>query len=315
MGHRSVLCMGGCVIDRVGETADARERLHTSNIGRMRSSLGGVARNVAENLARLGIDVRMLSLVGDDPEGARVLSESSQGGIDMRLVGRSSEAATASYTAIFNGEGELVIGLADMAIFERITADSIRGGLASFAADGFLFADANLPPAVLQAVAETKGSRILASVPVSIQKLARLIPILDAIDILFLNLYEARALFGSNDSAETLARRLAAGPVSRGLLTLGPAGALAWAQGEVTPIPALASRPVNVNGAGDALAGATLARLAAGDDFILAARRAMAAAALTVESPHTVRTDLTMQALLARFENSSPTETQVQLKR
>ena len=35
------------MIDRVGETADAKERPHTSNIGRMRSSLGGVARNVA----------------------------------------------------------------------------------------------------------------------------------------------------------------------------------------------------------------------------------------------------------------------------
>jgi hypothetical protein len=35
----------------------------------------------------------------------------------------------------------------------------------------------------------------------------------------------------------------------------------------------------------------------------------MAAAALTVESSHTVRTDLTMQALLARYEISSPTET------
>jgi pseudouridine kinase len=309
MGQRSVLCVGGCVIDRVGETVDAQERLHTSNIGRMRSSLGGVARNVAENLARLGIDVRMLSLVGEDPEGERVLVESGNAGIDMRLVGRSAQAATASYTAIFNGEGELVIGLADMAIFDLVTQESVSRGLSGFAADGFVFADANLSPPVLQALTEAKGGRILASVPVSIQKLARLVPILAAIDLLFLNLYEARALLGSDENAGDLARRLAAGPVPRGLLTLGPQGALAWAEGEVTPIPALASRPVNVNGAGDALAGATLARLACGDDFLLAARRAMAAAALTVESSHTVRTDLTMQALLARYEISSPTET------
>lgn len=309
MDYRSILCVGGCVIDRVGETADPRERLYTSNIGHMRSSLGGVARNVAENLARLGIDVRLLSLVGDDVDGRRILAESRKAGIGMELVASAAHAATASYTAIFNGEGELVIGLADMAIFDQIEPESVTASVSALATDGFLFADANLPPPVLQALAGAKGPRILASVPVSVQKLARLVPILKAIDILFLNLHEARALLGTDDSAENLAYRLAAGPVPRGLLTLGPEGALAWENGEVTVIPALASRPINVNGAGDALAGATLARLAAGDEFPLAARRAMAAAALTVESPHTVRTDLTMQALLARYELSNPTET------
>ena len=309
MGNRSVLCIGGCVIDRVGETADAKERLHTSNIGHMRSSLGGVARNVAENLARLGTSVHLLSCVGGDAEGDRVIAGSREAGIDMSLVRRQPNATTASYTAIFNGEGELVIGLADMAAFETITPKIALAGIAAFPSDGFLFADANLQPTTLEAVAAAKGGRLLACVPVSVQKLARLVPHLAAIDILFLNLYEARALLGEEDSAEILAASLAEGPVPRGLLTLGPRGALAWTEGTVTAIPALASSPVNVNGAGDALAGATLARLAVGDDFLLAARRAMAAAALTVESPRTVRTDLTMPALLARYDLSKPTET------
>lgn len=309
MAYRPVLCAGGCVIDRVGETADAKERLYTSNIGTMRTSLGGVARNVAENLARLGIEVGLVSLVGDDLEGRRVVEESNRAGIDMSCVRLAAGATTASYTAIFSGEGELVIGLADMAIFDRIEPETIAIRIASFPPEGYVFADANLPPAALQAVAEAKGPRSLACVPVSVQKLAKLVPILASIDILFLNLYEARALLGSEEEAEALATRLAAGPVPRGLLTLGPRGALAWEAGKVTPIAALASRPTNVNGAGDALAGATLARLAAGDDFLKAAHRAMAAAALTVESPQTVRSDLTMQAVLARYINSHPTET------
>lgn len=297
------------MIDRVGATADAKERLYTSNIGRMRTSLGGVARNVAENLARLGIAVGLISRIGDDLEGRRILDESSRAGIDMSAVTPVAGATTASYTAIFSGDGELVIGLADMAIFDAIEPEAVAARIAACAPDSFLFADANLPPAVLGAIAKAKGDRALACVPVSVQKLARLMPILADIDILFLNLYEARALVGSEESAEELAARLAAGPVPRGLLTLGPQGALAWDAGKVTPVPALASRPTNVNGAGDALAGATLARLAMSDDFLNAARHAMAAAALTVESHETVRSDLTMPAVLARFALSHPTET------
>jgi pseudouridine kinase len=251
----------------------------------------------------------MLSLVGDDTEGERVLAESQRAGIDMALVGRSAEAATATYTAIFNGEGELVIGLADMAIFDQISADEVTSAVSGHTPDSFLFADANLPTTTLQALAAAKGARSLAVVPVSIQKLARLVPILACVDILFLNLHEAGALCGGQACAEDMAQQLAAGPVARGLLSLGPQGALAWANGSVSTIPALESKPINVNGAGDALAGATLARLAVGDEFVVAARHAMAAAALTVESPYTVRTDLTMQALLARSETTRPTET------
>ena len=40
-----------------------------SNPGRVLCSPGGVARNVAENLLRLGIDVHLLGVLGDDVFG------------------------------------------------------------------------------------------------------------------------------------------------------------------------------------------------------------------------------------------------------
>jgi len=309
MRHPSVLCLGGCVIDRIGETSEPVERLRTSNIGRMRSCIGGVARNVAENLARLGIPASLLSVVGDDADGSRALAACRAAGIDTRRVTVLPDAATASYTAIFNGAGELVIGLADMAIFDRLAPSTVEEALAAAPEQALVFVDANLPDDALRAAARAKKGRTLAAVPVSRQKLGRLVAILPDIDILFLNRYEAATLLDHRDDDAALAHGLAAGPVRRGLLTLGAEGALAWESGRVTGIPALASRPVNVNGAGDALAAATLARLAAGDDFVPSASRAMAAAALTVETVETVRPDLSMAAMLARFDLSLRTET------
>ena len=44
--------------------------LRDSNPGHISLSAGGVTRNVCENLARLGADVKLLSCVGDDTFGA-----------------------------------------------------------------------------------------------------------------------------------------------------------------------------------------------------------------------------------------------------
>jgi len=301
----SVLCIGGCVIDRVGETQDAKERLYTSNIGAMRASIGGVARNVAENLARLGIPVAMHSRLGDDPEGRDVLGASNAAGIDMRGVAIDPRRRTASYTAIFNGEGELVIGLADMAIFDAITPAEAAAAVAQAPAEALIFADANLTPETLEAIAVAKQGRLLAAGPVSQQKILRLRGCFEALDFLFLNRFEAIAVLGeAGGDYPTLARALHRAGIRQGLLSAGAEDGFAWSGERVERIAVPAARPVNVNGAGDALIAGTLARLASGDEFFQAARIGMAAAALTVESQTTVRRDIGMAGVLARYDQA-----------
>jgi pseudouridine kinase len=102
--------------------------------------------------------------------------------------------------------------------------------------------------------------------------------------------------------AETLAAALAGSTVPQGVLTDGPGGALAWDKGRVTRIPALPARSVNVNGAGDALAAGTIARLWAGDALVEAASFGAALAALTLETASSVAATATMASVLARRE-------------
>ena len=54
-----VLCAGGAVVDRLLHL-HAPAVPATSNPARAAASYGGVARNVAENLARLGVDVGLV---------------------------------------------------------------------------------------------------------------------------------------------------------------------------------------------------------------------------------------------------------------
>ena len=90
----------------------------------------------------------------------------------------------------------------------------------------------------------------------------------------------------------------------QGLLSAGAADGLAWSGERIERIETPRASPLNVNGAGDALIGATLARISRGDDFFQAARIGMAAAALTVETQTTVRQDISMASVLARFERA-----------
>jgi pseudouridine kinase len=55
----------------------------TSNPAKVRTSYGGVARNVAENLARLGQDVVLLTVTGVDQNGAQILAYTEKTGVDI----------------------------------------------------------------------------------------------------------------------------------------------------------------------------------------------------------------------------------------
>jgi pseudouridine kinase len=60
-----VIILGGVNVDIQGFP---NERLipEDSNIGRVKISMGGVGRNIGENLIRLGVNTKLISVVGDD---------------------------------------------------------------------------------------------------------------------------------------------------------------------------------------------------------------------------------------------------------
>jgi len=63
--HR-VLVVGAAGLDLKVRPRTAEVALGRSNPGEIRWGWGGVARNMAENLARLGTEVQLITAVGDD---------------------------------------------------------------------------------------------------------------------------------------------------------------------------------------------------------------------------------------------------------
>lgn len=292
MRFSRVLCLGGCVVDRLGQTVEAPARLHTSNIGRMSTGFGGAGRNVAENLARLGVPVMLATRIGTDDDGARALAHLRAVGVDTSLIEAVEGARTASYTALFDATGGLVIGLADMAVHATLTPDAARAAMKTAGPEALVFVDANLEPETLAAIVDGRPA-LLAAGPVSQQKAVRLAPLLSAIDWLFLNRFEAAVLTGlPADDLDPLVEGLIRAGARAGVLTADRDGMILFCNGSIERLPAPHAAIVNVNGAGDAAAAGVLSGLFGGLDATGATGRGLAAAALTVESSHTVRPDL-----------------------
>lgn len=138
-----IVGMGAANLDEHWQTL-AAVNLRDSNPGRCTLSVGGVTRNICENLARLGMRVSLLSEIGDDVRGETIVRVSEEAGIDMSHVDRKKGAASSSYVAVLDEKGDMLLGLSDMRIIRGMetdyaeqNADLIRGA-AAVVCDGSL---------------------------------------------------------------------------------------------------------------------------------------------------------------------------------
>lgn len=296
----SITCIGGAAVDRKYHALDSIQP-GTSNPVRSERSFGGVARNVAENIARLGVSVSLVSILGKDENGQALLDDLKRLGIGIRLLAASDTHATAEYVAVLQPDGELAFGLADMAIFDEL-APALLKTINLESQNDWLFADCNLPSETMHALIDIARQRslTLAVDAVSTPKAARLPRDLTGIGVLFLNLDEARSYLGEIEATpDEAATRLRTCGAERVVLTLGENGLVAADRSGVHQIGAVGAKIVDATGAGDALIAATLMSLLKGHALTEAARLGTVAAALTVESTASVRPDLSFALLEA----------------
>ena len=290
----------------------------TSNPGVNRLVPGGVGRNIAENLARLGQPTRLLSVVGRDALGEELLRATGEAGVETTLTLRT-QAATGTYAAVLDEGGELLLGVADMASLEALTPDELDARQEVLAEVAWVVADGNLPPATLGHLLSLCGGYgvPVALEPVSVPKASALRPVLQGAPpphTLTPNRAELSALAGRPagdplpDDPDALAA--AAAPwLARGVQAVwvrrGAAGSLLCLPGETLAFAALPARVAEVTGAGDAMLAAYLDALLLGQSLPEAVRLAHAAAALTIESPLTVWPGLTRAAVQARADRAN----------
>lgn len=295
-----LVVVGGANLDLKARTI-AAHRPATSNPGMLTMSPGGVGRNIAENLARLGSPVALVAALGDDAFGATLREATAAAGVDVDHV-VVVDQPTGTYLAVLDDAGDLVTGVADMAATDGLTPAVLAAAEPLLTRADAVVLDGNLPVAVLAWVLDLlAGTGVPVTIdPVSVAKASRLAPLLDParpVATITPNTDELAALVGAPVDLARLAEAVAvlhARGVALVWVRLGREGSWLCPAGEPPRhVPAIPSHAVDVTGAGDSLTAGFVHALRRGDDPLAAARFAAATAALTVAVPQTVRPDLT----------------------
>lgn len=297
---KRILVIGGAHLDRRG-MIEGPAHLHASNPGRWLVQPGGGAFNAASALARLGNAVTLIAPRGGDTAGELVAAAVEEAGIEDRPV-VFLDRATPTYTAILDERGDLVVALADMALYDAFRPRQCdrRQLREAIAGADFVLTDANLSADTLAALASRcrEAGTPLAAIAISPAKVVRLKPALPDLACLFMNSREAAALAGADEGNGHWPERLRAEGLRSAVISSGADAVVAYDEDGVWRIrPPRVESVVDVTGAGDALAGATLSALAAGNPLESAVCDGIAAAAIAVGSADSAPASIHPQSL------------------
>lgn len=297
-----VVVIGAAGIDSKGRS-DMPLTLGTSTPGLVRVSVGGTARNVADNLSRLSVDTVLLSAVGDDDSGKQILDSAAEVGIDTDYIIVSDDHHTSAYIALLDEHGNLVMSVADMKILAALTPQVIENERELLEEATMIVIDSNLPEETLESIfklANRYDVRVCAD-PASAGLARKLIPYLSQIYMLTPNMAEARILTGCEikDEQEAIAaaRRLVTAGVEIAVITLAEEGVVYATADASGHVPAMATDFVDSTGASDALTATIVFGLLNDIPVDEAVRLGASAAALTLSCSDTVCIELSLELL------------------
>lgn len=289
--------IGGCGIDIVGFPKN-KLIFKDSNPGFIRHSMGCVARNIAENIFRLGEDVKILSLVGDDHNGRMVLEGLRKLGMDLNGIEVAKDQDTATYLALLSEDGDMEIALSQMEIITEICPTHLERWRSELEEADAIVAETNLSAECLHYLLNNfKGKFFVDSV--SVTKSRRLRNALDNIYFLKTNTLEAGEILDMQ--VEDDEQVIEAGNlflqkgVKIAAITRGSRGAYIFTENGIYDMWAQKVDVVNTSGAGDAFLSGFVKGELSSCPIEESLKMAMAASLLTIQNEQTISNKLTME--------------------
>ncbi len=293
---KKIACVGGSNMDIQGFSS-VPINMRDSNPGSVRLCPGGVCRNIAENLARLGAAVTMISAVGNDYFGQMILKCCMDAGIDISGIDIVPDARSSSYLVLTDTDGDMLAAISDMHIIKQLGADFILRHADILDQADVIVLDPNLSPEALEALTSGWSDKPICADPISTAYARVLREHLSRLSMVKCNLQEAEifadmVITGEKDQEKAADRILEAGTGCI-VITSGKHGVFYKDRNGLKirkqhqPL-----KPVSATGAGDAFTAGMVYGFTKGmfpDDSL---ELAMRAAEITLMDPLTVSPEI-----------------------
>ncbi len=270
-----------------------------ANIGHTVTTPGGVGRNIAENLYRLGFDINLISVFGDDPLSEYLIKSCQELGLNIENSIFLENASTATFLAIMDLQNDLALGISAMDVYDEISTRMIDLKLRATQQPDYLVFETNFSSDILEFVAKDNQKAKLVLDTVSGKKALRSKEILPYLHILKTNLLEAEMLSGINptnaESREELISYFLNLGVKNVFITTGKDGVIYGNKEVITQRGPIPSTILNTIGAGDSFVSGIVYADALGMDIHKMALYGMASASLNVQFNGAVSTEMTVE--------------------
>ena len=296
-----ITVIGASNIDLLGFSKD-KLIYKDSNIGSIETIIGGVGRNIAENIKRLGMDIEFLSVFADD-EFSRMLKKSCDDfGISIKHSLTLENRKTSIYMAIMDRFNDMALGLTAMDIYDNIPESLILDNLEVISKSEYCVLETNLPVSILELVTEKLPDVRFALEAVSAKKALKAKTILNRLYILKCNYLEAELLSNikvryESDYEKIVAHFLELG-VKKVFITLGADGVAYGDENEIFIAKNNIITPVNTNGAGDAFMAGIVYGESKGLGLYEMVQFASACALITIKHKNAVHPDICEKMVL-----------------
>lgn len=249
-----VTVVGGANVDIVGFPYE-NLKMKDSNPGKACISLGGVGRNIGENLARLGVDTKLITIIGDDTYGKLIVDEGMKIGLDMSDSLILQDHSTSTYLSILDEKGDIGVALSSMDILRKMSISFIEEKRDIIENSKVCVVDTNLPKDILEYMVTNFQTNYFLD-PVSTTKAKKIKDIIGYFHTITPNKIEAEILSGRKINGEKdlklVGKYFVDKGVKRVIISLGEKGIYYFDNNREIRIVPPKANVINTTGAGDA---------------------------------------------------------------
>jgi pseudouridine kinase len=249
-----ILVLGASIVDIIGFSGK-KYNGRDSIPGHIKISLGGVCRNIAENLARVNVNTEFISILGGDDQGRNILENSELIGYSMEHSLILENEYTPTYMAILNENGEMESAIVDMESLNKMESSFINSRAHIIENAEYTILDSDNPELLEYILTTFKGKTKFILDPVSSTKAEKIKHLVKYFHTIKPNRLETEVLCGFKIESDEDLKRAADYFLSLGVknvfISLDAEGIYYKTSNEEGKIATKAVEVKNVTGAGD----------------------------------------------------------------